>query len=77
MPWASMYSPTHAVGVVLLHVRDDGLAVEALVELLGDGALAGLIAAAVADEDDVLEAVHLQAVRDVGEHARGRCLRAG
>jgi hypothetical protein len=45
-----------------------GFAFHCAFSFLGDRLHAGLIAAAVADQDDVLEAVHLQAVHDVGEH---------
>ena len=55
------------VVVVLLHVRHDGRARELPVEPLGHGALSALISAAVAYEDDVAKAVHLQAVGDIGQ----------
>ena len=65
-----------AVVVVLLHVGDDR-AVPHGVEPLRHVALAGLVAAAVTDEQDVAEAVHLEAVRDVGqERLEGRLCRA-
>ena len=56
------------VVVVLLYVRHHGAGPPLGVQRLGHGSLTTLVPTAVADEDDVPEAVHLQAVRHVREH---------
>ncbi len=69
------------VVVVLLDVRDHRRPVPQLRHRVRHGALRPLIAAAVADQDDVLEAVHLEAVHHVREHGderrRAQAQRAG
>ena len=66
--------PDRVVVVILGDVRHDGAAVPLRVQRFGDRLHARLVPAAVANQDDVLEAVHLQAVRDVGEHRLKRLL---
>src|SRR5690349_17685420 len=55
------------VVVVLLDVRDDRITLPDCRERISDGTLTALIPTAVADQDDVLEAVRLEAVYDVGQ----------
>ena len=55
------------VGVVVLDVRDERIGVPELVQRIGHGALTSLIATRVADQEDLLKAMHLERVHDVDE----------
>ena len=62
------------VVVVFLNVGHDGAAAPELRKPVRYRTLAALIAAGVAEEDDLLEAVHLEGVRYIGEHGLERLL---